>query len=47
MSGEGIYGIYCPCGCALKDIGEDVSEKLDSTLGCLRLDVFSMAGGVL
>jgi transposase len=24
---------HCPCGCALKRIGEDVSEKLDYTPG--------------
>ena len=29
---------YCPCGCALKRIGEDVSEKLDYTPGVFTVE---------
>jgi hypothetical protein len=29
---------HCPCGCALKRIGEDVSEKLDCTLGVFSIE---------
>ena len=29
---------HCPCGCALKRIGEDVSEKLDYTPGVFTLE---------
>ncbi|MHA6575433.1 IS66 family transposase [Pseudomonas yamanorum] len=30
--------IHCPCGCALKRIGEDVSEKLDYTPGVFTVE---------
>jgi transposase len=36
---------YCPCGCALKRIGEDVSEKLDYTPGVFTLNAMSVASG--
>ncbi|MNY24787.1 putative Helix-turn-helix domain of transposase IS66 [compost metagenome] len=29
---------HCPCGCALKRIGEDVSEKLDYTPGVFSVE---------
>jgi hypothetical protein len=29
---------HCPCGCALKRIGEDVSEKLDYTPGVFTVE---------
>lgn len=29
---------HCPCGCALKRIGEDVSEKLDYTPGVITVE---------
>ena len=29
---------HCPCGCALKRIGEDVSEKLDYTQGLFTVE---------
>ena len=30
---------HCPCGCALKRIGEDVSEKLDYTPGVFTVEL--------
>jgi hypothetical protein len=29
---------HCPCGCALKRIGEDISEKLDYTPGVFTVE---------
>ncbi|TFB37143.1 IS66 family transposase [Pseudomonas sp. F01002] len=32
------HNTHCPCGCALKRIGEDVSEKLDYTPGVFTVE---------
>lgn len=36
---------HCPCGCALKRIGEDVSESWTTSPACLPLNAMSVASG--